>query len=485
MKIIKKLNWILVAIVVLGICVRIFKFQELFYYAHDQDLIGWFVRDVLENHHLRLIGQETSQHGVFIGALFYYLTIPFYLLFRMDPIGGVFLSLIIAVSAIVSIYFVLRKIWGKNVGYIGSFIYAFSFTISFTDREVVPTTPAMLWSVWMLWAIHLVKLGNQKYGFLLAAVLTGFIWHINMALALTAPLIILALIFSRKRIQVKFALLAVVLGVIVNIPFILFEIKSGFSQLQSMFGSVETTQEFNFMANLDRTMQLAYKNADALFTNSARLTTLWVLMVTAGVLCFKKILSRSWLVIFVAWIGIFILFFSRNQINISEYYLNGFNIVWIAIVSIGVAALWSNKKTKFLAILMIAAFAIFQLNRFGSITINKSGYVERKQIVNFIARDAKENGYPCVSVSYVVSPGRDLGYRYLFFLEGLHVNQPKSGAPVYTIVYPHTLVNRMDKTFGDLGLVLPDYSRYNKEDIEVSCSGENANLTDPMFGFTK
>jgi 4-amino-4-deoxy-L-arabinose transferase-like glycosyltransferase len=481
----KKIDWILIAILILGISLRIFNFRELFYYAHDQDLIGWFTRDVLENGHLRLIGQETSQHGVFIGALFYYLAIPFYVLFGMDPIGGVFLSLLIAVAAIVSIYFVFGKIWNKHVGYFGSFIYAFSFTISFTDREVVPTTPAMLWTIWMLWAIHLIKSGNQKHGFLLAALLLGFVWHINMALALTVPLIVLAFIISRKRLQIKYAFGAVFLAFLVNLPFVLFEVKSGFSQLQSMFGSVATSQEFNFSANLDRTMQLAYKNADAIFTNSFRTTTFWALIVVGIVLFAKKIISKGWLAIFGIWILLFILFFSRNQINISEYYLNGINIVWIAIAALALSTLWASKKLRVVAILLIILFSFFQLTRFGSITVNKSGYVQRKQIVEFIAQDAKKNNYPCVSVSYVVSPGRDLGYRYLFFLKKLHVNQPKSGAPVYTIVYPHTMVNHLDHTFGDLGLVLPDYSRYNKDQLDYVCSGDNSNLTDPLFGFTK
>ena len=67
----------------------------------------------------------------------------------------------------------------------------------------------------------------------------------------------------------------------------------------------------------------------------------------------------------------------------------------------------------------------------------------------------------------------------------MHVNRPVSGSPVYSIVFPHDKVNRLDKFFGALGLVLPDYGKYTKEEIEKSCSGANSNLTEPMFGYTE
>lgn len=113
------------------------------------------------------------------------------------------------------------------------------------------------------------------------------------------------------------------------------------------------------------------------------------------------------------------------------------------------------------------------------------GYVERKAIVKYINEDAEAHGYPCISISYITNPGYNLGYRYFFYLDNMHVNDPKSGSPVYTIVFPLSLVDKFDKRFGVLGLILPDYIKYNKKDVDKSCQGENANLTDPMFGYTE
>ena len=62
---------------------------------------------------------------------------------------------------------------------------------------------------------------------------------------------------------------------------------------------------------------------------------------------------------------------------------------------------------------------------------------------------------------------------------------PKSGAPVYSIVFPHTIVDRIDKAFGGLGLILPDYKKYNMEKVNEVCRGENFNLAQPMPGYTQ
>jgi hypothetical protein len=88
-------------------------------------------------------------------------------------------------------------------------------------------------------------------------------------------------------------------------------------------------------------------------------------------------------------------------------------------------------------------------------------------------------------VSYITDTGYNLGYRYLFYLANLHVNPPSRMSPVYSIVFPQSRVNKLDKSFGAIGLIYPDYKRYNEKDVAKSCTGDDPNLTSDMFGFTK
>jgi hypothetical protein len=134
--------------------------------------------------------------------------------------------------------------------------------------------------------------------------------------------------------------------------------------------------------------------------------------------------------------------------------------------------------------LLFSLFILINFYRFFTITINKSGYIYRKAVISEIKKDADTRGFPCVSISYITNPGNDLGYRYFIWRANLKTAPVSIHVPVYTIVFPLKPIFQEDRSFGAIGLIYPDYSRYNMEEMKVHCGGENTNLTDPMFGFT-
>ena len=196
-----------------------------------------------------------------------------------------------------------------------------------------------------------------------------------------------------------------------------------------------------------------------------------------------KVLDRRFGLILLFWQILYISFFSLNSLNVSEYYLNGMNVVWILLFSVFISYLFEKKKLKWFGKFVILLLIISNLWSFIEYKSNRTNYLERRALVKEIKNDAKRNNFPCVSVSYITAPGYELGYRYLFWLEGMHVNDPNSMSPVYTIVFPHSKVDRIDKSFGALGLIYPDYKKYQPKSVEKSCSGANSNITNPMFGF--
>ncbi len=486
----KYLPYILGAILIIGAFLRIYNGAQLFDYTHDQDLAGWIIKDVVVNHHLRLIGQLTSTPGVFIGPIFYYLLIPFYLAFHMDPIGGIYLVLVLGLFTIWSVYFVFKEIFRKNVGIIGALIYAISPYTVFNDKRVVPTMPLMLWSVWFFYSLHLIIKGEQKKGFIFAAVLVALIWHINFGLAILLPLYLVAVFVSKKKIDFKSLFVSFVFVVVLSLPLILFEARHGFSQTNAIFFSATKSQGdvIHGMAKVKKIYDVVTKDvANVVWGYPAGIPkplAFWIVFPVSILLLFKKKLEKKTFYIMMLWFVATAGFFSVYSKPVSEYYLDSLTIIWIAFISLGIATLFESKKLKFVGLILVTAFFGYSIYRFFIYPINKSGYIERKAVVNFIKEDALAHDFPCTSVSYITSPGNQLGYRYFFWLAGMHVNEPKSGAPVYTIVFPLSMVDRFDKSFGALGVILPDYKKYNKNSIEKSCSGDNANVVNSMFGYT-
>lgn len=483
-------NPLLLLILLITLFFRLYKAKELFLYSHDQDLIGWFIKDVVENKHIRLIGQETSSQGMFVGPLFYYLLIPFYVLFSMDPIAGIYAVAVFSLFGAFSFYYIFDKIFGKIAGYIASFIYATNFFIIQNGREVNPTQPTVfVWSLWYFYALWGI-LNGKKYAYLLLGFLIGLVWHINMTLILLLPLAGLAILLSKKKFEYRNLVKGIIVLVATSIPLILFEIRHGFIQTRALFLSLITDRGavVSGVAKFERTLHLAAKNVHALLlppiNNMNFIYSFIFLLFIIIVLLYKKILEKEIVWILAAWLISYIGFFSIYSMTLSEYYLNGMQSIWMVSLVMFFTVLISKNHTKRLGVILLALFTLLNIYRFFTQPVNKSGYLEKRALIAEIKKDAESRGYPCVAVSYITKPGYNFGYRYFFWQEKMHVNQPKSESPVYSIVFPHSQVDRIDKSFGALGLIFPDYERYNEKDVAESCSGENANITDPLFGFT-
>ncbi len=454
----------LVTIFTLGMFMRTYQLVPRYDYNHDSDLASWIIKDVVVDKHLRLVGQLTSAPGIYIGPLFYYALIPFYLLTRMDPVGGLGLSVAISAASLISLYYVVNKLHGQKMTAITTLFYAWSYLLAATDRGVVPTTPVVLWSVWFYYAVMTGRL-------YLSAFLLGLVWHIHLALGLLAPLV-----FFRKY-PLKTWIIAGLIFVVTSAPLILFEAKHGFIQSRSLLSSFTSSHTRpDYLDKLHKVILYSARNINNFTGLQPQEPYIYLL---PGVLCLA-LLAHPRRGLFVSWLALYLIFFTLHPILLSEYYLNGLNILWL--VAMGFVV---TRLPRLSAAMLLAGFLGLNLFLFLSSGGNGNGYMERKNLVSYIAADAQKQGFPCIAVSYMTSPGYDLGYRYFFWLKNLHVNHPSSGSPVYTIVFPHTRAGRLDATFAGLGVVLPDQNRYFPDQVEKSCSGANSNLTDPMFGFTK
>ena len=142
----------------------------------------------------------------------------------MDPIGGSYLVALLGVFTIFSFYFVFRKIFNEKAGLFAALLYTFSFYTIFNDREVVPTMPVILWSVWFLYGLQLLLLNKQRNAFILLGILSGLIWHLNVALVLVFPLVPLAILIARKKIDFRALLFGLVIFTVTMVPLLVFEV---------------------------------------------------------------------------------------------------------------------------------------------------------------------------------------------------------------------------------------------------------------------
>lgn len=490
---VKKPYLFLLLILILALFFRTYQLVERMDFGHDADLFSWIVKDILINGHQRLIGQEISAPGIFFGSLFYYLLVPFYLIFNMDPVAAIFPITAIGMLTVLSYYFVFSRLFNVGVGLIAAFLYAVLISTSvWFDRRLAPSTPTNLWTIWYFFTV--IMLSRGKFGVLpLLGILIGLIWHIHIALVPALVAIPSAFWVSGKLPNFSQSKIFVITLFVSSLPLIIFELKHNFQQTINLLQNFTIQREgAEGLYKLQIVAEMISKNINNLFfapqslkiTNNVLFPLL--ILVSAFWLIKRRLISSREIISLYAWILGVIIFFSVSSSPISEYYFYNIEVIFLGLFSLLLYSLFTYSFfAKLLCLGLLALIA--SKNAFFLITQDyyHKGYLEKKAVVDYIVNGAKIRNFPCFSINYITSPGENVGFRYFFFLKNAHIAVPGRGSPVYSIVIPDEYALKEVKIkFGHIG-VIPPTEIASKEITQEACSGQNTNLTDPMFGYVK
>ena len=495
-----KISVTLLAILLLGLFLRIFKFSEFFQFNHEQDLQAWIVKDILINKHPRLIGQETSIVGLFIGSLYYYLLVPFFAIFNFDPRASIIPITAISLATIASVYFVLTKLFDKKIGTVGALIYAVSPAIIFLDRWTVPTVATFFWTIWFFYVVmEFLKGKFQTVPILI--ILIGLIWHIHIAFVPLLLLIPIAIYLSKKdwkeglkKVDKRNLRTSIIIAVILLIPFVAFEFRHNFQQVRGLMGANRTRE------GQARELRRGYYKVEVIaeymnrvvwspifyqknFKNPSVIKIPFMLFAYLGLVIFlykKGKLNKKEMILILLWmVDVFFgLLFSERII--SDYYFNNLIIISVVIFSLTFSHFFSQKSTKKIAILLLTFFVGFGFWKVVTKKVSVREFEDREAIVEFITLDAKKNNYPCVAINYIGNIGIRYGYRYFFWWKGTDQIIPSNDVPVYSIVQPASISeSEIEFRSGEIGVILPREPKVPNEQV---CSDPSKQLL-PLNGF--
>src|SRR3989344_3290153 len=101
----------LALIVCFGLFLSFYRVSELYGYGFDQERDYLAVKAIVADHKFTLIGPRVvSSAGFFLGPFYYYLQVPFFILFRGDPLYGAYFTAAINFLTYLLIYFVLSRL---------------------------------------------------------------------------------------------------------------------------------------------------------------------------------------------------------------------------------------------------------------------------------------------------------------------------------------------------------------------------------------
>ena len=256
LKILKN-NWLIILITLLALILRLYRITDYMTFLGDEgrDAIVWL--RMIRDHKLTLIGPTTSIGNMYLGPLYYYLMLPFYLIFGLSPVGPSIGVALFSVMTVIFIWYVGKTWFNEKAGLIAAFFYSISPVVLYHSRSswnpnVMPFFALIcVFGVWKFWQmrqyIWLIIVGvafsfavqSHYLGLLLVPVIALF-WLITLYLLIKEK--------KPKKQFLIYSLTAALIFFILSVfPLIWFDLRHGLLNYQAFlkfFGDRQTTVNF-------------------------------------------------------------------------------------------------------------------------------------------------------------------------------------------------------------------------------------------------
>jgi len=235
-----------------ALILRLYKVNEYAIFLSDQAIDSFAVKRILEGAYT-LLGPRASVGEFFNGPIVYYLMLPFYILFRLDPLSGTYFQITLQIASIPFIFNISRRMGGQLVGYLSTIIFALSPLLIYYSRATFNAYPAIFFSTIIIWALtsksiessfqsQLTKnkirclLTFPTFLLFIAGLSTGILVQTHYLLYIYAIFYLLyVILFYQKPIRVAIYCAGVFFGLA---PFILFELRHDFFNIRAIINHV-------------------------------------------------------------------------------------------------------------------------------------------------------------------------------------------------------------------------------------------------------
>lgn len=204
-------------VIIIALFLRLFAIGEAAEFLGDQGRTGIMVFEALRDRTIPLIGPTvlTGQH---LGPVWYYLIGPFFIFAGFNPLGPAIGMAAFGVAATAMLYVLAKKLFGNTIGGIVALLWAVSPLIIRQDQTIWEPNLVPLFVILFL-------LGLKTSSYLLLWGAAGVLVQLHYPNIIFIP-IALAVSLRKRR-----ALAGILLFLLIQIPFFLYEVQHGFSDI--------------------------------------------------------------------------------------------------------------------------------------------------------------------------------------------------------------------------------------------------------------
>jgi 4-amino-4-deoxy-L-arabinose transferase-like glycosyltransferase len=445
---------ILLIILVLGAYLRLHHISEYMTFLGDEGRDVLVVKRMIVDHKFTLLGPTASVGGFFLGPVYYYFMLPFLWAWKLDPTGPAVMVALFGIATIFLIFYSVKKIISPFAAIVASSLYALSplviaYSRSSWNPNVVPFFAILLF--YSLWKFSITPRRLYLFGI---GVILGIgiqLHYLFLFLYFVSAIWLLLVYFINRKVRLLdsvYGVLGLLLG---GSLFLLFEIRHGFPNTQSIIKFLLTGKDTGFSLYLFFTnlldipvrlfsrLILRYPDSGML-SNLPKWQAVWWtnIVYIFSFVCiiglftwFSKNISgflnnitnrknsrenslspkQMGMMLLLIWFIFNIFFFGLYKRQIYDYYLGILYFTPFIIIAFLSDYLYKNKFAKWLVFVIISGLLIF--NWYGRPFI----YPPNNQLAQMrnIAKNAleKTDGKP-FNFALIAGLNSDYAYRYFF-----------------------------------------------------------------------
>lgn len=228
-----KNNWILIAIFITALFLRLYKLNDLFFFNIDEDWVSYIFRKIYFDHKPVLIGWEIPG-GIQVPPIIYYYGAFIYLIFKGNPIGLAINAAIINSLGVILIYYIGKGIFrSAKLGIFSAILYSVSYLNVIYSKVSLTIYVGPVLS--LLTYVSLYKIVNDKnknWLFILSLVLI-FSTQEGSLISLII-LTILCLLLFRKKLKLRELFLPGIIFLSSFIPLLIFDLRHDFQLTRNL-----------------------------------------------------------------------------------------------------------------------------------------------------------------------------------------------------------------------------------------------------------
>ena len=349
---------VLFLIFCLALFLRFYRMDDLAVFLADQasDSTAGFN---MTKGKLTLLGPITSVGGFYNGPIVYYLMLPFYFVFKSEPIAGTFFQSILQIATIPLIFLLGKKIKNELVGLVAAFLFSVSPLMIDYSRAAFNSYPAIFFSTLI---IYLFLKTIDKLSIKLVIVLGIAIGFILQMHYLTLSFIVLAvlypLFFEKKLITSRYYM-PLLVGVTIGLsPFLLFELRHKFLNTHLFIDYIFSAK--NSVRSPIFALQIWPKVAGQLLFGENRIVGALGFITTVAMTTYlyvKNEINKKHLTVFIFfWVVVIMISLSYGR-ALHDHYIISFHTSFIILFALVIYYL-ANKKSAAIVPFCLIIFLI-------------------------------------------------------------------------------------------------------------------------------